>query len=165
FFGHDSETAATMSPVQLIVTFLGYSVAAGALGALAMAGVIKLITRSGWARSDMVIAVGSLLTGSRESARLVGRTLHALSGVGFAMVYAVVMMALNLTKFPEAAFAGIGFGIFHGMVVSLTLCWIVAEQHPLDEFKNAGLAVGVSHLAGHVAYGLVVGLVIGFSGL
>ena len=154
-----------MNPVNLIVTFLSYSVVAGVLGALAMAGVIKLITRAGWARGDMVVAVGSLLTRSRESARLVGGIMHLLSGVGFAMVYAVAMMALNLVKFPDAVYAGIGFGVFHGMVVGLTLCWIVADQHPLDEFKEAGLAVGVSHLAGHIAYGLVVGIVIGLSGL
>jgi len=154
-----------MSPAHLIVLFLGYSAVAGVLGALAMAVVIWLITRAGWARGDMVLAVGSLLTRSRESARLVGGILHALSGVGFAMVYTVAMMALHLARFPVAVYAGIGFGIFHGMVVGLMLCWLVADQHPLAEFKEAGLAVGVSHLAGHVAYGLVVGVVIGFSGL
>jgi hypothetical protein len=154
-----------MNAVYLIVRFLGCSVVAGVLGALAMTVVIRLIARAKWARGDMVVAVGSLLTRSRESARLVGGILHALSGVGFAMVYTVAMMALNLARFPVAVYAGIGFGVFHGMVVGLTLCWIVADQHPLDEFKEAGLAVGVSHLAGHVAYGLVVGVVIGFSGL
>jgi hypothetical protein len=91
--------------------------------------------------------------------------MHGISGVGFAMVYTVAMMALNLTKFPTAVYAGIGFGVFHGMVVGLMLCWIVADHHPLEEFKEAGLAVAVSHLAGHVAYGLLVGIVIGFSGL
>jgi hypothetical protein len=154
-----------MNPVHLIVRFLGCSAVAGVLGALAMAAVIRLFARAHWARGDMVVAVGSLLTRSRESARLVGGILHALSGVGFAMVYAVAMMALNLARFPVAVYAGIGFGVFHGMVVGLMLCWIVADRHPLDEFKEAGLAVGVSHLAGHVAYGLVVGVVMGFSGL
>jgi hypothetical protein len=154
-----------MNPVYLIVRFLGCSAVAGVLGALAMAVVIRLIARAHWARGDMVVAVGSLLTRSRESARLVGGILHLLSGVGFAMVYTVAMMALNLARFPVAVYAGIGFGVFHGMVVGLMLCWVVADQHPLEEFKEAGLAVGVSHLAGHVAYGLVVGIVIGFSGL
>jgi hypothetical protein len=154
-----------MNPVHLIVTFLGYSVVAGVLGALAMASVIRLISRAEWARCDMVAAVGSLLTRSRESARLVGGIMHAISGVGFAMIYGVALMQLNLTNLPKAAYAGAGFGFFHGMVVSLMLCWIVAEQHPLEEFKEAGLAVAITHLAGHIAYGLVVGLVIGISGL
>ncbi|HSY53991.1 MAG TPA: hypothetical protein VK785_06060 [Opitutaceae bacterium] len=154
-----------MSPVTLIVTFLGYSAAAGALGALAMVFVMRVVARANWARGDMLVAVGSLLTRSRESARLVGGFMHVLSGVGFAMLYAVAMMALNVQKFPVSVYAGVGFGFFHGMVISLMLCWIVADQHPLQEFKEAGLAVGVSHLAGHVAYGLVVGLIIGLSGL
>ncbi|MND05087.1 hypothetical protein D3C83_256700 [compost metagenome] len=49
------------------------------------------------------------------------------------------------------------------MVVSLGLVWVVAERHPLEEFNEAGLAIGLSHIIGHVAFGLVVGLVIGIS--
>jgi hypothetical protein len=74
------------------------------------------------------------------------------------------MIQLRLNHMPRAYQAGIGFGIIHGMIVSLTLVWECAEQHPLPEFREAGLAVGVSHFAGHVAYGAVVGLMIGLLG-
>jgi hypothetical protein len=32
---------------------------------------------------------------------------------------------------------GAGIGFAHGLVVSLGLVWIVAEQHPLEEFNEA----------------------------
>ena len=47
------------------------------------------------------------------------------------------------------------------MIVSLMLVWVVSNRHPLAEFKEADLLVGLSHFAGHVAYGAVVGLVVG----
>ena len=53
-----------------------------------------------------------------------------------------------------------GIWIFYGLVVSLGLVWIVAENHPLDEFRQATPLVFLSHFAGHVVFGAVVGLVI-----
>ena len=43
--------------------------------------------------------------------------------------------------------------------------WVVAEEHPLEEFNEAGLAIGLSHIVGHVAYGAVVGLVVAIAPL
>jgi uncharacterized membrane protein YagU involved in acid resistance len=101
----------------------------------------------------MIVAIGSLITRSRENAFRTGIVLHAVSSFVFAMAYAYAMMKFGLSQLPNSFFAGIGFGIVHGLVVSLMLVWVVAERHPLVEFQEAGLAVGVSHFAGHVAYG------------
>jgi hypothetical protein len=111
----------------------------------------------------MVVAVGSLLTRTRENARLVGVILHAISAVAFGMLYTVLLIALQLNEWPGAFFAGVGFGTFHGIVVSLSLVWIVADQHPLEEFRGAGPAVFLQHFAGHVVYGAVVGIVVAFA--
>jgi hypothetical protein len=70
---------------------------------------------------------------------------------------------LGLTHLPNSLMLGLGVGVFHGMLVSLMLVWVVSESHPLEEFNEAGLAVGLSHFAGHVAFGAVVGLVVGLS--
>lgn len=152
-----------MDEARVIALFLFYSVVAGVLGALAMALVMRLIARAGWAHADMIAAVGSMLTKSRDSARPVGIFMHAVSGIGFAMIYRVLIIGLGLHNFPDAISAGLGFGVFHGIVVSLMLVWMMAEQHPLEEFRNVSAAVGVSHFAGHVAYGLVVGLITAFA--
>jgi len=141
--------------------FVLTSLVAGVLGVAAMEAAMWLITRAGWAEGNMIVAIGSVMTRSREHALRAGVILHAISAIVFAMVYTFAMIKLGLTHFPTAFFAGIGFGVIHGMIVSLMLVWIVAERHPLEEFREAGLAVGVSHFAGHIAYGAIVGLVIG----
>jgi hypothetical protein len=107
--------------------------------------------------------VGSLATRTRENAFRAGAVIHGVSAIGFALLYSVVMWKYGLNHLPMAFFAGTAFGIVHGMIVSILLVWLVAERHPLVEFREAGLAVGLVHFAGHVAYGAVVGLVVGIT--
>jgi hypothetical protein len=45
-------------------------------------------------------------------------------------------------------------------VVSLLLVIVVAEHHPLERFREAGFRVGVTHVAAHVVYGLVLGIAV-----
>jgi hypothetical protein len=146
-----------------IVRIAATAVVAGVLGCCAMVGIMRLITRAEWARYDMIVAVGSMVTRTREGAFRVGGLIHVVSAAAFALLYTMLMWKFGLAHFPTAFFAGVGFGIVHGIIVSLMLVWIVAERHPLVEFQEAGLAVGLVHFAGHVAYGAVVGLVIGIA--
>ncbi len=149
----------TVNDVSAIVQYLFFASLAGLLGAVAMAVVMRLIARAG-SGGNMVVALGSLLTGSRDNARMVGGILHGISAIFFGLLYTVWMIALGMNGWPEALFAGIGFGVFHGVVVSLALVWVVADQHPLEEYRRAGATVFLTHFAGHVAYGAVVGLVV-----
>lgn len=154
-----------MNEAVVIITFILTALVAGALGGLAMEGAMWAIGKGGWAKADMIVALGSLLTKSRENARRVGLTIHAVSSVGFAMVYTTLMLVLGMTGMPAAMMLGLGAGFLHGLVVSLMLMWVIADRHPLEEFKEADFAVGLSHLVGHVAFGGVVGLVVGISPL
>jgi hypothetical protein len=61
-----------MNPASTIATFLVYAALAGLCGALAMTAVMKLVARTGWARGDMIVAVGSLFTKTRATAFSVG---------------------------------------------------------------------------------------------
>ena len=148
-----------------IVTFIVTALAAGVLGGLAMEGVLWLIGRGGWAKADMIVALGSMFTKSRETAWRVGAALHFFSAISFAVGYALLMLALNATEMPWSAALGGGVGFLHGLIVSLGLVWVVAEEHPLEEFNEAGLAIGLSHIVGHVVFGLVVGLVVAIAPL
>ncbi|HKB92089.1 MAG TPA: hypothetical protein VKC60_16350 [Opitutaceae bacterium] len=152
-----------MNETTIIVHFLLWTFLAGLLGAFTMTVVMRVMAGAGLSKGNMVVAIGSFFTGSSQTAFLLGSLLHGISGVCFAMLYAVLMKFLELNYWPAAFFAGAGFGLFHGIVVSLTLVWMVAEHHPMEEYKNAGIAVGLCHLAGHVAYGMVVGLIIGIA--
>ena len=155
-----SKIETAMNPATTIASFLVYSALAGLCGALAMTAVMKLIAKSGWARDDMILAVGSLFTKSRATGFQVGLMLHAISAVIFAQLYTVLLIGLELSAWPSGLYAGAGFGVFHGLVVSLALCWVVADQHPLEEFRRAGVSVALTHFIGHIAYGAVVGIVI-----
>lgn len=150
---------------SMILGFLLTAVIAGVLGGIAMEVVLWIVGRGGWAKADMIVALGSLFTKSRGNAWRVGATIHAFSAIGFAMIYALLLVALHTTAMPRSMMLGGGIGFAHGLIVSLGLVWIVAEQHPLEEFNDAGLAIGLSHIVGHVVYGAVVGFVVGVAPL
>ena len=145
--------------------YLGTSLVAGVLGGAAMEFVMWLIARAGLAKGDMILALGSLLSKSRENAYRIGLVIHVTASIGFALVYALLLVTLGYTRLPLALMLGLGVGVLHGLLVSLMLVWVVSDRHPLEEFKDADLLVGLSHFAGHVAYGAVVGLVVGLSPL
>jgi uncharacterized membrane protein YagU involved in acid resistance len=148
-----------------LVKYLGTSLVAGVLGGIAMEGVMLLIARAGLAKGDMILALGSLLSKSRDNAYRIGLVIHATAAVGFALVYALLLVTLGYTHLPLSLMLGLGVGVLHGLLVSLMLVWVVSDRHPLEEFKDADLLVGLSHFAGHVTYGAVVGLIVGLSPL
>ncbi len=148
-----------------LVKYLGTSLVAGVLGGVAMEFVMWLIARAGLAKGDMILALGSLLSKSRDNAYRIGLVIHATAAVGFALVYALLLVTLGYTQLPLSLMLGLGVGVLHGLLVSLMLVWVVSDRHPLEEFKDADLLVGLSHFAGHAAYGTVVGLVVGLSPL
>jgi hypothetical protein len=148
-----------------LLKFLVTAFAAGALGGIAMEAVLWIIGRGGWAKADMIVALGSLFTKDRDTAWRVGACLHLVAAVGFAIGYTLLMVALGITTMPQSMMLGLGVGFGHGLIVSLGLVWVVAERHPLEESNEAGLAIGLSHIVGHVVYGLVVGFVVGVAPL
>ncbi len=156
-----TEREDVMNSLTMIGNFLVTSVFAGLLGGAAMLTAMLLMTRAGLAQGNMIVALGGMVTKSRDSAFRVGLIMHTISAIGFAMVYTMAMLWLGATGMPNALFLGVAAGFFHGLVVSLMLVWVVAEGHPFEEYNEAGLAVGLSHLVGHVVYGAVVGLVVG----
>jgi len=154
-----------MDPVQVITSYVFFSVVAGIAGAIAMLVVMTVIDRAHPDGRNMIVGVGSLLTRTQANARLVGCLLHGIAAIGYGLVYTLLLMALNLSSWPAGLFGGLGIGTFHGMVVSLGLVWVIADQHPLEEYRDTGPAVFLEHLAGHIAYGAVVGTVIAFAPL
>jgi hypothetical protein len=154
-----------MNLTLFLVKYLCTALVAGLVGGGAMELVMWLIARASRVRGNMILALGSLLTKSRDNAYRVGLVVHATAAVGFALVYALLMVTLGYTHLPLSLMLGLGVGVLHGLLVSLMLVWVVADNHPLEEFKEADFVVGLSHLAGHAAYGAVVGLIVGLSPL
>jgi len=137
------------------------TILAGLLATAAMSGTLYTIHWRGLAEADMVRAIGSLVTRKEENAILPGLILHFLSGIVFSFLYVIVWSSLPLEGFVHYVALGALTGFAHGLVVSFVLVVLVAEHHPVPRFQQAGIDVALAHLAAHVIFGLLVGIVTG----
>jgi hypothetical protein len=145
----------------LVMQFIFSSALAGLVGAACMALFMTGLTRMRVVNADMIRAIGSLFSGSKEAALPVGGLVHAVSGVVFAMIYAKILGLFSVHGFwYTTAMSGL-IGFLHGFVVFFLLINMVAEHHPLPEFREVGVGVAAAHLVGHIIYGLVVGMILG----
>jgi hypothetical protein len=139
-------------------------IAAGFVGTIFMTGVMWFIHRSGWANADMTRALGSLITRRYENSLLPGLLIHFTVGCIFAVGYLLVLRSLDLHSLGASLAVGTALGTFHGAAMSFILMALVAETHPVERFRRAGVDVAAAHVAGHVAYGFGVGLVAAWLG-
>jgi len=140
------------------------SIISGIIGTSVMEMLFRMCIKSGVGNVDMVRAIGSLITKSMDSAYKVGVIVHYISGIFFAFVYAIIFILFDVTVVLKYAGAGIIIGFIHGTIVSFLLIIAVAEHHPLKEFQTVGFSVALAHWAGHLLFGLSVGLVFGLMG-
>lgn len=140
-----------------IVLFFG--AISGFISALAMTEFMLKVSSAYSKRVDMVKALGSFFTRNLEGAQELGKRIHIASGLLFGALYFMAMYLIGGLNFPYAIFLGIGFGFFHGLVVSYVLMFYASEKHPIKEYRDATLEEGLLHLVGHVIFGFVVGLI------
>ncbi|HXV14272.1 MAG TPA: DUF6789 family protein [Candidatus Krumholzibacteria bacterium] len=139
-------------------------IVAGLVGTALMTGVMWFIHRSGWANADMSRALGSLVTRRYENSLLPGIAIHFAGGCVFAIGYLLVFRSLDLNSIRASVAVGAALGAFHGAAMSFILMALVAETHPVERFRTAGVEVAAAHVVGHLAYGMGVGLVAGLLG-
>lgn len=137
--------------------------AAGLAATICMTLFMSALTRSGFANADMIHAIGSLFTKQKSNATAPGLLVHLFSGMGFAYLYAAAISLFPISLLASLC-VGAMLGGFHGLAVAFVLVALVAENHPLQEFRDAGGLVSASHFVGHVVYGTVIGAGIGLSG-
>lgn len=154
-----------MVPRAFIIQLLLEVILAGLAGTAAMTMLMGLIRKLGVADADMIRAIGSVFTGSLDRSLLVGATLYTMGGMVFAMLYAVALSFLPIEGFWPILGVSSLMGFVHGFAMSFLLVVTVAEHHPVQRFRDAGISVALAHLVGHVAYGAGVGLVLGAIGL
>ena len=147
----------------LPILFLG--AICGLIGAFAMTYFMSAVSQSFGKRVDMARAIGSYFTGQAEGSGAIGRMIHGFSGVIFGMIYFAIMQAMGALIFPYSLFLGIGFGFFHGLIMSYILMFYASERHPVEEFRKATLEQGLLHLVGHIIFGAVAGLLGGLIAL
>jgi len=136
------------------------TVLAGLVATLGMSLVMYSIHAMGIANADMVRALGSLLTREKKKSMSAGFITHLVSGIMFAFPYAIVLSAFPQSHMVAPLALGALLGLFHGFVFSFVMIALVAENHPLEEYRKVGFSVAVAHIAGHVVYGVLVGLLV-----
>ncbi|MBK1857389.1 hypothetical protein [Cerasicoccus arenae] len=147
------------------MSFLFFGCFGGLLATAAFSGLLFFFERTGITKGNMIVALGSLLTHSRERAAQVGLIIHVASGVFFGLIYTWGLMAIGVHGFGTILLLGMLFGVLHGAIVAVGLVASVSDFHPLPEFQNATWVVGFTHGLAHVVYGGVMGFVIASSGL
>jgi hypothetical protein len=131
---------------------------AGLIGTVLMSISMGVIHRTGIANADMIRALGSLVTRSLQRAFPVGLLIHLTAGVLFAFPYTYILRSLPVTGAAAELVVGAAIGAFHGAAMSFVLLAVVAEKHPLEQFRDSGIEVGAAHVVGHVFYGAGLGL-------
>ena len=111
----------------------------------------------GIGKIDVISAVGALITGRIENATGPGYVVHFASGIAFAYIYWVVLLAMKLPMFWWL-FAFLG--CVHGVVVMLLVSIVIMEHHPIARYHDRGPMTGLAQLIAHVLYGIVVGIVV-----
>jgi len=137
----------------------------GLIGSFAMNLFMRTVSHAYSKRVDMVIALDSFFTGTVERAAILGTLIHSIAGIVFGVLYFLLMNAMNSLSFPSAIFLGLGFGFFHGLVMSYCLMFIASERHPIEAYRKATLEQGLLHLVGHVIFGAVAGFIGGLLAL
>ena len=137
---------------------------AGIIATIGMSSAMWLITTAGIANARMIRAIGSMFTGSYENSFYPGLTVHFISGIFFAFVYVVIITILAPSSVAATIATGGMIGVAHGVAFGFLLVIAVAEHHPLEQFRDAGYEVAIAHFAGHVVYGLLIGLVVALTG-
>jgi len=138
---------------------------AGVIGTAGMSLSLWGISRTGMANAAMIRAIGSMFTGSYEDSFGPGLVVHLIAGIIIAFIY-VALISLLAPRYLAGTIAYGGMiGLAHGVAFGFLLVVAVAEHHPLEQFRRAGLEVAIAHLIGHVIYGVLVGAVVGLTGI
>lgn len=141
------------------------TVLAGLIATAGMSLVLWGISQTGIANAAMIRAIGSMFTRSYEGSFGPGLVVHFIAGIAIAFIYvALISLLAPDTLAGTIAYGGM-IGLAHGVAFGFLLVVAVAEHHPLEQFRRAGLEVAVAHLFAHVVYGVLVGTVVGLSGI
>lgn len=138
---------------------------AGIVGTAGMSLVLWGISQTGLANAAMIRAIGSMFTRSYEDSLGPGFVVHFIAGIIIAFIYVALISLLAPESLAGTIAYGGMIGLAHGVAFGFLLVVAVAEHHPLEQFRRAGLEVAIAHLIGHVIYGVLVGAIVGLTGV
>ena len=144
----------------------------GVVGTLVLTSMLRAASELGLTRMDLPFLLGTAVTENRVRAKAIGYGIHVAFGVLFALGYWAVFSAIGESGWLVGAALGLVHGIFAATALVNVLLPVVhprmatpltaADDAPLLEppgflMLNYGRATPAVTLAGHVAYGAIVG--------
>lgn len=148
------------------------ALAGGVVGTIVLTSGLRLAQELGLTRMDLPLLLGTVFTDSRRFASVIGYALHFANGVLFSLAYAGVFAAVGRAGWELGLALGAAHALFAGGALINVLLptlnprmgtpWTDAEETPLLEppgfmLANYGRQTVVVTLAGHLAYGAIVG--------
>ena len=138
---------------------------AGFAGVIVMTLALRRSRFFGLPETQMIRAMGSLITKDPKTALMPGFVIHASGGIFFAYFYSLI-----LSTAPGVEPGAIGFwivvivctlmGVVHGLIVTLFLVISVAQYHPVEEFRKLEAGDMAAHVIGHIVYGFTTGVML-----
>jgi hypothetical protein len=85
------------------------------------------------------------------------------AGIIVAFLYVVFISPSFSCSITSSAAVGAVTGLFYGIVVFLSLVFLVGQRHPLKQFRETSFEVAVVYLLGCFIYGVIVGVTVGIA--
>lgn len=141
-----------------------YPLIAGILGVIVMTFFFRRARFFHLPETQMIRAIGSMVTKDYETALLPGTIIHTIGGIMFAYLYSFLLSTAPNTEGSVMVVVVVCtmMGVVHGLVVTLFLVISVAQYHPLERFRQLDPGDMAAHVISHIAYGLTVGTTLGF---
>jgi hypothetical protein len=148
------------------------ALAGGFVGTLVLTTMLRAASELGLTRMDLPFLLGTIFTADRVRAKALGYALHFLAGLGFALIYYAVFVAINQSGW----WLGAAFGLLHALFASTALVNLLLPlvhprmgspltaanttallEPPGFLMLNYGVQTPVATILAHVAYGALVG--------
>lgn len=146
----------------------------GSIATTALTAVLITAQLAGLTRLDIPLFLGTVVTENPERARVAGFFFHLAGGQVFALGYAAVFAQLGYATW----WLGMALGLLHGVVALAVVVPLMAGVHPrMDSHRagpgstavleppglfalNYGAQTPLVALAAHLAYGVLLGLLL-----
>jgi hypothetical protein len=151
---------------------LWLALAGGLVGTVVLTTSMRAAQELGWTRMDVPLLLGTIFTGDRARAAVIGYTLQFVNGLLFAALYAFVFWATGTAGWLFGALLGLVQALFVGSALIYILLpainprmgtvWSDAEETPLLEppgfmLRNYGRYTALATILAHLLYGAIIG--------
>jgi hypothetical protein len=151
---------------------LWMALAGGLVGTVVLTSSLRAAQELGLTRMDLPLLLGTIFSGDRGRAALIGYTLQFVNGLVFAGIYAFIFWATGTAGWLFGALLGVVQALFVGSALVYILLpvvnprmgtpWTDAEETPLLEppgfmLSNYGTHTALATIVAHVLYGAIIG--------